>query len=238
MKKTVKKRKLNLKRLLFFVLLLYIICYSVYYLLNQRIKHIEISGNNLISDNEIIKLAKLENYPSIFKYSSGKIKNNIKKHKLVKDVKVKKGLNFVIKIEVEETKMLFYYKIDDKIAISNGNILNKDINNVLGIPTLINDVNSKLLKEFIVNYSKLDENIIFEIDTIEYFPTYNEQGKIIESDMFKLIMNDGNTILSSSKNIYLLNKYNIIFASLGDKKGTINLNSGEVNNLIFIPYGE
>ena len=56
--------------------------------------------------------------------------------------------------------------------------------------------------------------------------------------MFKLIMNDGNTILTNSKNVYLLNKYNIIFASLGDRKGTINLNSGEVNNLIFIPYGE
>jgi len=84
----------------------------------------------------------------------------------------------------------------------------------------------------------LKTNIIYEIDTIEYYPNYNEQGKIIESDMFKIVMNDGNTILTNSKNVYLLNKYNIIFASLGDRKGTINLNSGEVNNLIFIPYGE
>jgi len=238
MKKKVKKRKLNFKRLLFFVLLIYILCYGSYYLLNQRIKHIEIIGNSLVNDNEILELSKLDSYPSIFKYSNGKIEKNIKKHKLIENVEVKKRFNFVIKIEVEENKLLFYYKNENKIALSNGNIIKNNFDEVLGIPTLVNNVDKKLLKSFISKYSKLNENIIFEIDSIEYFPNYNEKGKIIERDMFKLLMNDGNTILTNSKNVYLLNKYNIIFASLGERKGTINLNSGEVNNLIFIPYEE
>jgi len=238
MTRKVKKRKLNFKRLLFFLLLVYIICYGLYYLLNQHIKHIVIIGNNLVSDNEIISLAKLDNYPSIFKYSNRKIEKNIKEHKLIENVEVKKGFNFVIKIRVEENKLLFYYKSEDKIVLSNGNIMKNNFDKVLGIPTLINNVEKNLLQKFINKYSELNENIIFEIDSIEYYPNYNEEGKIIESDMFKLIMNDGNTILTNSKNVYLLNKYNIIFASLGDRKGTINLNSGEVNNLIFIPYGE
>lgn len=238
MKKKVKKRKLNIKRSLFFLLVIYIICYGVYFLLNQRIKHIEITGNSLVSDNEILKLSKLDDYPSIFKYSNNKLEKNIKKHKLIEDVEVKKCLNFVVKIEIEENKLLFYYKNEDKIALSNGNLIKNNFDNVLGIPTLINDVDSKLLKKFINKYSLLNENIIFEIDSIEYFPNYNEEGKIIENDLFKIIMNDGNTVLTNSKNVYLLNKYNIIFASLGNRKGTINLNSGEVNNLIFIPYGE
>ena len=238
MKKKVKKRKLNFKRLLFFVLLIYILCYGSYYLLNQRIKHVEIIGNSLVNDNEILELSKLDNYPSLFKYSNRKIKKNLEKHKLIGNVKVKKCFNFVVKIEVEENKLLFYYKNDNKVVLSSGDILKNDFNNVLGIPTLINDVDSKLLNKFIDKYSELKTNIIYEIDTIEYYPNYNEQGKIIESDMFKIVMNDGNTILTNSKNVYLLNKYNIIFASLGDRKGTINLNSGEVNNLVFIPYGE
>ena len=81
MKKKIKKRKLNYKRLLFFLLLIYIVCYCIYFLLNQHIKHIEITGNNMVSDNEIIELAKLDNYPSIFKYTSRKIEKNIKKNK-------------------------------------------------------------------------------------------------------------------------------------------------------------
>ena len=52
------------------------------------------------------------------------------------------------------------------------------------------------------------------------------------------IMNDGNTVLTNSKNVDVLNKYNDIYASLGDKRGIINLDSGEVNNLVFIPYEE
>ena len=238
MKKKVKKRKLNFKRLLFFVLLVYILCYSCYYLLNQHIKHVEIIGNSLVSDNEIMRLSKLDNYPSIFKYSSRKLEKNIKKHILIQDVEVSKHFNFIVKIKVEENKLLFYYKNEDKIAISDGNLIKNNFEKALGIPTVVNNVDSKLLKKFINKYSELKENIIYEIDSIEYFPNYNEVGKIIEKDMFKLVMNDGNTILTNSDNVYLLNKYNIIFASLGDRKGTINLNSGEVNNLIFIPYGE
>jgi len=236
--KKAKKRKLNFKRTLFFLLLIYIICYGTYRLLNQRIKHIEIIGNDLVSDNEIIKLAKIDDYPSIFKYTNRKIEKNIKKHKLINEVDIKKRLNFIIKIDIKENKLLFYYMNEDKLVLSNGNIIKNDINNVLGIPTLINKVDKKLLKKFIEKYSELEVNIIYEIDSIEYFPVYNEERKIIDEDSFKLIMNDGNTILTSSKNVYLLNKYNMIFASLGDRKGTINLNSGEVNNLIFIPYGE
>ena len=236
MKKKVKKRKLNLKRVLFFLLLIYIICYGSYYILNQRIKHFEITGNTIVSDNEIIKLAKLDNYPSIFRYSSRKIKKNICKHILIENVEVKKSFDFVVKIKVNENKILFYYKTEDKIALKNGNIIKNNFDNVLGIPTFINNVDSNLLNKFIKKYSELKTNIIYEIDSIEYFPNYNESGKIIEKDMFKIIMNDGNTILTNSNNVYLLNKYNIIFASLGNRKGTINLNSGEVNNLIFIPY--
>ena len=51
MTKKNKKKRLNIKRTLFFLLLIYIICYSIYFILNQPIKHIEITGNNLLSDN-------------------------------------------------------------------------------------------------------------------------------------------------------------------------------------------
>ena len=238
MNKKIKKKRLNIKRVLFFLLLIYIICYSVYYLLNQPIKHIEINGNNLVKDSEIIVLAKIKDYPSIFKYSNRRLEKNILRHDLIDIVDVKKGLGFTIKINVLENKLLFYYLNDEKIVLSNGDIIKNNIDNVLGIPTLVNNVDSKLLNKFIKEFSKLNTNIIYEMDNIEYSPTYNESGKIIEKDKFKIIMNDGNTVLTNSKNVDVLNKYNDIYASLGDKRGIINLDSGEVNNLVFIPYGE
>ena len=61
-----KKKRLNIKRTLAFTLFIYIFCYGVYYLVNQPIKHIEIKGNNLVLDSEILKVSKLKNYPSIF----------------------------------------------------------------------------------------------------------------------------------------------------------------------------
>ena len=72
MAKKVRKR-LNIKRTIVFLLFLYIVGYLVYFLLNQPIKHIEISGNNRVSDNDILRISKLENYPSIFKYRNRRI---------------------------------------------------------------------------------------------------------------------------------------------------------------------
>ena len=116
-----KKKRLNIKRTLAFLLFIYIFCYGVYYLVNQPIKHIEIKGNNLVLDSEILKVSKLKNYPSIFKYSSRTLEKRIKTIKLVSDVDVKKWFGHILKIEIEENKLLFYY--EDKIVLSNGNFI-------------------------------------------------------------------------------------------------------------------
>ena len=49
-------------------------------------------------------------------------------------------------------------------------------------------------------------------------------------------MNDTNTIIVNTKTISVLNKYNDIYASLGGRVGTINIDSDEISNLVFIPY--
>ena len=76
------------------------------------------------------------------------------------------------------------------------------------------------------------------MNEIEYYPSVNETGKVIDDDRFKITMNDGNTIVANTKSVSVLNKYNDIYASLDGKLGTINLDTNEVKNLIFIPYGE
>lgn len=238
MTKKVKKKRLNLKRTLFFLLLLYIIGYSIYYLINQPIKHISISGNSLVSDSEIIRLAKLKDYPSIFKYSNKTLEKNIKKHDLIDSVEVKKTYGFTINIDIIENKLLFYYLDEEKIVLSNGNIIKNNLDKVYGIPTLINSSESDIFEDFVDNFSELNTNIIYEMDEIEYYPSISEDGTVISDNRFKIMMNDGNTVIANTKSVNVLNKYNDIYASLGGKSGTINLDSDKLSNLVFIPYEE
>ncbi len=231
-----KKKRLNIKRTLAFALFIYIFCYGIYYLVNQPIKHVEINGNNLVLDSEILKTSKLKDYPSIFKYSSKTLEKRINTIKLVDDVDVKKWLGHVVKINIKENKLLFYY--EDKIVLSNGNYIKNDLENVYGIPTFIGNIDKDILNKFVQSFSELNDNIIYEMNEIEYYPSANEEGKVIDNDRFKITMNDGNTIVANTKSVSVLNKYNDIYASLGGKLGTINLDTNEVKNLIFIPYEE
>ena len=84
----------------------------------------------------------------------------------------------------------------------------------------------------------LDSNIIFEMNEIEYYPKYTETNELVSDDRFKITMNDGNTIIVNTNTVDVINKYNEIYASLGDRKGTINLDSNKLSNLVFIPYEE
>lgn len=236
MKKVKKKKRLNIKRTLTFILLIYIVGYGIYYLLNRPIKHIEISGNNLVKDSEILRVANLKDYPSIMKYSSKTISNNIKKIDLVKDVKVKKWFGLKLIITIDENKVLFYYNDTSKIVLSNGNIVINKYYDLKGVPVFMNTIDKSIYNEFISNYSKLNNNVIYEINNLEYYPQLSEDGSVISNDRFKIMMKDGNTVIVNSGSVDILNKYNDIYASLGGKIGTINLDSNKLDNLVFIPY--
>lgn len=234
MKKKTKK-KLNFKRTLVFILFLYIVGFSIYLLVNQKIKHIEINGNNLVKDSEILRVSKLKDYPSMLRYSSRSIKKNIQSIELIDTIKVKKWFGSKVIIDIKENKVLFYYKDTDKIVLSNGNII-KNNYNLLGIPILISDLKGDVFNDLVKYYKVLNDNIIYEINSIEYFPLKDENGNIIGDKRFKIIMNDTNTIIVNTKTISVLNKYNDIYASLGGRVGTINIDSDEISNLVFIPY--
>ncbi len=230
-----KKKRLNKKRTLVFILFLYIICFFLYDLINTPIKHYEINGNNIVSDSEILKVSNLKDYPSIMKYTSNTIEKKIKNIELIDSVKVKKWFGHKVIINIKENKVLFYYKDINKIVLSNGNIIDNKYD-IVGIPILVNEIDKDVYNSLISSYSKLNDNIIYEINNVEYYPQTSTDGSIISKDRFKIVMNDGNTVVANSKSVSVLNKYNDIYASLNDKKGTINLDSNKLDNLVFIPY--
>lgn len=232
--KKVKVKKFSVKRLIILLLVLYIIAYSLYFIFKMPIKNIYIKGNTNISDNEIITVAKIKNYPSIFKSTSYNLSKRIKTIPLVKEVKIRKSIFGKLTITIEEYKILFYNLNNQKVVLEN-NVEIENNNKYLGIPTLINHVPDNIYKRLTKSLLKVDSNILSLISEIEYAPT-KSNDEIIDETRFILRMNDGNTIYANLLNIKNLNHYEEIYSTLNDEKGNLYLDSSNKENFYFQKY--
>ena len=221
MKKNKKKKKLNIIKLLVFILIFYIIIYSIYSLLNMKIRNIVIKGNTYLKDYEIIEQANIKDYPPMLTLNKNKTINKLKELDLISDATIKKSFDFTITIEVVEKKIILEY--DNNYYLSDGS---KIKGSYLGTPTLVNYVPEGTVKKFLNEMGKLDYDIINSISEIEYSPTKNSDGNITDEDIFIFKMNDGMIVYISTDKIDIMNKYQKIYASLGDKKGILHLDKG------------
>ena len=84
MKPKKRKRKLKKGRFLLLILFLLAISFLCYKFVNIPIRNIIVKGNYILTDEEVIKISSLEDYPSIFTVFSFDIKK--KKHNLKIDI--------------------------------------------------------------------------------------------------------------------------------------------------------
>ena len=202
MKKNKKKKKLNIIKLLVFILIFYIIIYSIYSLLNMKIRNIVIKGNTYLKDYEIIEQANIKDYPPMLTLNKNKTINKLKELDLISDATIKKSFDFTLTIEVVEKKIILEY--DNNYYLSDGS---KIKGSYLGTPTLVNYVPEGTLKKFLNEMGKLDYDIINSISEIEYSPTKNSDGNITDEDIFIFKMNDGMIVYISNKTLDILTKY-------------------------------
>ena len=102
MSKKIKKRKFNFKKFFKFIITLVFLVLLYIYFSNKPIKNILVKNTYFLTDEQVIEAAGIDSYPSFLKALSFKIKKNIKKLPLVKDVKVKKKLGYKVVLEVTE----------------------------------------------------------------------------------------------------------------------------------------
>lgn len=214
-----KKRKLKKGAIFVLLLILLVVVFSsiVYFVIGSEVKNIYIYGNTNLTDQEIIELAKLQDYPNFYTTSFNKIENNIKKNPLIKKVKVKKIFFQQVHIYIEEYKILF--KSDEKYTLENGQeiALLKDNYNV---PILINYVPNTKMENFISKLKEVDDSVLIKISEIKYYPTE------LDEDRFLLYMNDDNYVYITLTKLDLINKYNDAIEQLEGKKGILYLDSG------------
>ena len=216
-----KKRKKRIKikgliKLILFLALVGGILYFLYNLCDTSIKNIYISGNNYLSDQDIIEIAKLDNYPDFYTTSSNSIEKRIKKNPFIKSVKVKKRLFQKLNIEIEEKRALFIY--DDNIYFDDKSSSNNDLS--INLPILINYTPDVKFDSLIKKMTKIDFEVLEKVSEIKYDP--NEY----DEDRFLLYMNDSNLVYLTLTKFDYLNKYNDAVTKLEGKKGILYLDSG------------
>ena len=172
-------------------------------------------GNNLLTDQEVIELAKVEDYPSFYKTLSRTIKKNIKTNPIIKEVKIKKSFFNVLNIYITEYKPLFIK--GDKLILEGG--ISTDIVECK-VPVLTNEVDSNVYNDFIKEMLKLKSSVRGQISEITYAKSEYDNSR------FLLYMDDGNHVYVNIAKFSKLNYYDEIYPTLNNKKGTLYLDSG------------
>ena len=217
MKKKRKKRRLKVGRLLLVLIIITSFFFFVYKFVDIPINSIIIKGNDILTDDEIIKQAKLDNYPSYFATVSLVVKKRLEKNPYIKKVKVYKGI-LNINIIVKEKKVLYVLKeTNEKVTLTNKI---KD-DRQLCVPYLDSNLPNETINYFNKQMNKINKNILCQISEIKHDP--NE----IDKDRYYVYMNDGNSIYLTLNKLDKINKYNTILENVGKQNGTLFLDYGD-----------
>lgn len=210
-------RKIRYKRLVLFLLIVFVLVLILLKFLTLRITNIYVDGNVYFSDQEIIEMAKLSNYPSSFFTFSNRVKSNISKNQLIESAKVSKKSFTKIYINVVENRPLFYDQVNNKTVLKDGSTVDKKYN----VPSLSNTVSNDVYNEFLSQFSMINYDVFNNISEIEYTPNS------VDSKLFLFTMNDGNYIYVNLDRFESVNKYFDMIVNFNNHKGILYLDSGE-----------
>lgn len=216
-RKNKKVRKIRFGRIFLVLIILFLLFYLLSNILKFPIKNIYIKGNNILSDQEIIEIAGLQNYPSIFSKSSSEIRKKLEKNIFIKKAKIQKRNLKEIHIIIEDNYPLFYDSNKKKTILSNKIETKKEFE----CPFLINYIPDTIYNLFFEKMNLIDVNILNRISEIKYEP--NE----VDEERFLLHMNDGNYVYLTLEKFDVINNYVDIIKTFNNKKGILYLDSGE-----------
>ena len=212
--KNKKKRRIKLIPVL---LLLLVIGMLVSFAFSRKITNIYVSNNKYYSDQEIIELAKISNYPSILNNQPWIIKRRLEKDKLILSAKVSLRYFSKIYIKIEENRPLFYNSSNLKTVLLDGSEVDGNYESA----TLINYVPDTIYPNFVKSLKKIDEEVLNRVSEIKYDP--ND----VDSERFLFMMDDGNYVYITLSKIENINNYIDIIKNFDSKKGILYLDSGE-----------
>ena len=220
-KKIVKRKKLKLIPALIVLLILGGLFFGTYVFINTKLKNIIIYNNNYLTDDYIIKLADIYDYPKFWLINTSKSAKKLKGSPYIKDVKIKRKFYNVLTISVTENLPIYFNNSDSTIVFEDGeSVAKEEAIDLFRIPRVINYVPNDKVNSFIKDMGKVKRDILGKISDIEYVP--NEYDK----DRFLLYMDDGNMVYLTLTKFEMINYYNEVLGQLEDHKGILYFDSG------------
>lgn len=219
-KKVIKKKKLKILPFLTFIIVIAIIVFSCLLVLNSKVRNIIITGNEILSDDDIISLAGLTNYPSFYKTLDITMAKKIKQNKIINKVTITREFYHTIVIKVKENQILYKQESTGKFTLDNYAKVTIDKETPYLVPRLINDIPNNKIKIFNKYFKRINLSVREKISEIRYEP--NPYDK----DRFLLYMDDGNSVYLTITKFERLNYYNDVLSQLEGKKGILYLDSG------------
>lgn len=210
-----KHRKLRYKNILiaFFLFLLLVFVGNSFFSL--PITNIYIEGNTFYSDQKIIELAGLSDYPSNMSVFPSYVKSKLEKEELIKSVKVKKIFR-KIEIKITENRPLYYYESMKKTVLEDG----REVTENLFAPTVINYIPDTHYEQFLKVMKEVKAETLTRISEIKYDPDEVDDGR------FLLSMKDGNYVYLTLTKWDAINSYVSIIKEFPNQKGILYLNAG------------
>ena len=178
------------------------------------IRNIYVINNSLLSDQEIIEIAKLSEYPSSVINRCSVIENRLKKNDFIYDVNVSKRWLYEVHIDVVENRPLFYY--EEQTFLKDGSSVNDDFKS----PLLINFVPENIFLIFKEKMALVEPSVLNRVSEIQYNP--NE----VDDSRFLLSMKDGNYVYLTLSKFDMINEYISIIKTLENERGILYLDSG------------
>lgn len=196
--KEARKKKAN-RRLLFYLSLFFFLISVIVYLQSplSYIHTIEIDGNHVIKDEEILQQSDLTTTTNIWTIKESQIKSLLEKHPIIETVTVKRKLPQTVQIDVTEHKIVGFLKRKDGFhpILANGEVI-EDISNIdrSEAPVLNNFTEKDYLERMAKELNDTPDFIFDLISEISWEPSDKNKYKIM------MYMNDGFIVHATIRN--------------------------------------
>ena len=224
--KKVKRRRIRFGRLFLALISFGFFLFLISKCLDFPIRNIYIEGNHYITDQEVIELAGIENYPSIIKTLAIDIQKRLKKDPRIISASIKKKRGKEIIIKITENYPLFYHQTMNVTVLADL----REIEGAHSAPVLLNYVPDTIYPKFKEKTQQIDASILERISEIMYQPSN------VDEERFLFTMRDGNYVYLTLETLETINNYVSIYAEFiskyGNKKGILNLDFGQYFTLL------
>lgn len=224
--KEARKKKAN-HRLIFYLAIFFVLIAIIVYLQSplSYIKMVEVNKNNVLSEEEIVKLSGIEINDNIWMYKKKQAIKRLEGHPLVDKATINRSLPSTVEINIVEHEIIGFLKekstyhpvLKNGMIIKEGNIPYKG-----DAPLLKEFKDDEYMKHIAFELSKLPSDLFNLISEISWSPTDNNQYNI------ELYMNDGFIVQSTMRDFAeKMKSYPSIVSQLEkDEKGIIHMGVG------------